>query len=138
MDGIGSFIFTLHSLTRWAVVIVAIVALVAFALVWARRLEATKPIWNLQLILNILIDIQVLLGLITLIGGGISAGLWTRQRFEHAFVMIIALVVAHLTARWKKADAPIRARNNVLAILGILLLVFVGVASLGGNRWVIG
>jgi hypothetical protein len=36
--------------------------------------------------------------------------------------------------RWKNADAPIRARNNLFAIVASSALIFVGVVIVGG--WV--
>ena len=47
--------------------------------------------------------------------------------------MILAAVVAHLSARWKNADDKTRFRNNLFTIIASLILVLVGIASLPGG-----
>jgi hypothetical protein len=78
-----------------------------------------------------LIDLQMLLGIIYLLWNGLATDTgFPAYRIEHAVTMLIAVGVAHMNARWRSAAEPIRARNNVLIILGMLLLIYLGVARL--------
>jgi uncharacterized membrane protein YphA (DoxX/SURF4 family) len=130
------FLLTLHSLVRWIVVVLAVVSLVAFALVWMNRLQASKRIWALMSAFTGMIDLQVLIGLIYLIAtwGAVSG---SKQiigyRMEHAVTMVVAAVVAHLSMRWRKSGDTVRARSNVIIIIVTLLIVFIGVARLPGG-----
>jgi hypothetical protein len=56
-----------------------------------------------------------------------SSGL-TRKHWEHAFTLTLALVLAHVAAKWKNAPTAIRARNYLLISLGVIALIVVGVA----------
>lgn len=124
------FVLMLHSLVRWAIVLVTVVALVRFALVWLRGLPEQRYDKILLSAFSGLVDLQVLLGLIYLIWSGTTGAGFPSYRIEHAVIMIIAAVVAHLPRRWKNAPAATRARNNMIAILVVLVLVYVGVARL--------
>jgi uncharacterized membrane protein YqjE len=81
---------------------------------------------------TILLDIQVLLGLTILIfDGGFD-----QARIEHATTMIIAVIVAHLNAMWRKSgDSGKIFRNNLIVILISLALILLGVIRLRGG-WV--
>jgi hypothetical protein len=46
--------------------------------------------------------------------------------------MVLAAVVAHLSARWKTAAEPLRYRNYLFIILGSLVLVLIGISVLPG------
>jgi hypothetical protein len=80
-----------------------------------------------------LMDTQVLLGLIYFIWNGIVTSAWPGFRFEHLTVMLVAAVVAHLPARWKKASDKMRFRNALFAVLFALFFVYVGVSRLPGG-----
>ena len=128
------FVLTLHSIVRWVIVIVAVVAIARFALVWAGKVQSSNMDRGLMSGFSGLLDLQVLLGLIYLVWNGLSGAGFPLFRLEHAFIMIVAVVIAHLSMRWKNAEAPIRARNNLFAIVASSVLIFVGVAIVGG--WV--
>jgi hypothetical protein len=49
--------------------------------------------------------------------------------------MLVAVLVAHFPVLWKKLDDEKRYRNTLAAVIFALLLVFLGVALLPGNRW---
>lgn len=122
----------LHSYLRWLIVIVAITAIVKFAIGWLRGGAFKGMDRGLASGFAGLMDLQVLLGLIILIGLGGSEG-YPMVRIEHGVTMILAAIVGHLPARWKKAADDIRFRNTLFCILGALLLVFVGVMRLPGG-----
>ncbi|MCL4267905.1 MAG: hypothetical protein KJZ72_00100 [Anaerolineales bacterium] len=122
----------LHSYLRWLIVIVAVTAIVKFAIGWLRGGAFKGMDRGLASGFAGLMDLQVLLGLIILIGLGGSEG-YPMVRIEHGVTMILAAVVGHLPARWKNAADDIRFRNTLFCILGALLLVFVGVMRLPGG-----
>jgi hypothetical protein len=120
----------IHSLVRWLILVVAVVAIVKFALGWLRRAEGDKMDRGLMSGFSGLMDLQALLGIVALVGGGLTGAGFPFYRIEHAVTMLIAVVVAHLPMRWRNAAGPIRSRNNLLAVLVSLILIFVGIAIL--------
>ena len=124
----------LHSIVRWIIVIVALAAIVRFVLVWAGKAQGSNMDRGLMSGFSGLLDLQVLLGLIYLVWNGLSGTGFPLYRLEHAFTMIVAVVIAHMSIRWKNAEVPIRARNNLVAIVASSVLIFIGVAIVGG--WV--
>jgi hypothetical protein len=119
-----------HSLVRWIIVAISLIALVWFVLVWLRGLRNEQADRGLMAAFSGLIDVQVLLGVIYILWSGFAGAGFPRYRLEHAVTMIVAAVVAHLSARWRQADAPIRARNNAALIVLVLVIVAVGVSLL--------
>lgn len=135
-------ILGLHSLIRWLVIIAALATIVKLSLNLTRKAEFDGASRGLVAAFSGLMDLQVLLGLIYFVWNGLAMGqLFSfgtpiiRQRWEHLFVMVIALVVAHLPARWKDKPDQLRTRNTLIAVLGSLLLVGLGVSMLGAGRW---
>ena len=130
----------IHSLVRWLVIAGSLVALVWFVLVMTKRItNAENRDRLLMVIFTSLIDTQILVGLIFLLTTAGAVG-WPRFRIEHAVTMIVALVVAHLPMRWRKSALPreVKARNNVLVIVAVIVIVLVGIARLPYNAWRIG
>lgn len=124
-------VLMLHALWRWVVVLVVVAALVKFGLGWLQRKQPDSLDRRLTLAFTTVIDIQVLLGLIVLIGQIISSTLSTAG-IEHVVAMLIVAGVAHLTAMWRKRDDNTVLRNNFFVVLVVLVLIGVGVAVVGG------
>jgi hypothetical protein len=124
-----AFLLTLHSIVRWLVVIVAVVAVVRYALVLAGRVQSSGLDRGLMSGYTGLLDLNVLLGLILIIGLG-----FTPQRLEHAVTNIVAVAAAHFLAQRAKKieDARLKARTNLLGVVTSILIVVVGVAVVGG------
>ena len=129
MNPLG-IVLDIHSVVRWLVVAVSLISLVWFALVWLRGTGNEKADRGLMAAFSGLIDLQVTIGLILILWSGFAGVGFPRYRIEHAFIMIIAAVVAHLSMRWRNAEMQIRARNNVALIVGVLVIVFIGVSLL--------
>ena len=130
-----AFLLSLHSFIRWIIVIVAVIALVKLGLGWLRKMDFKKMDRGLIAGFTGLMDLQWLLGLIFLVWSGTAGGAgFPRHRLEHMFTMTLAVVVAHLNARWKTAPDNIRFRNGFILILISLALVYLGVAGLP-NGW---
>lgn len=132
-----TILLTIHSIVRWAVVLVALAAIVKFALGLAQKQPYDKAASGLAAGFSGLMDTQLLLGLLFFIwsGAAIEGGFAIRQRWEHLAVMLIAVVVGHLPSMWKKLDDQKRYRNGLIAIVAAILLVVLGVSLLPGNRW---
>jgi hypothetical protein len=76
---------------------------------------------------TVLLDINLLLGLILLISLGTSVA----ARIEHAVTMVIALVIAHSASLWRRSNiSATKFRNNLLVVLVALIIVFIGVVRL--------
>jgi hypothetical protein len=82
------------------------------------------------------LDIQVLLGITYFTWNGAKNSHWPAYRFEHGITMLIAVMIAHLPRRWRRASMPIRYRNDLAVVLVTMLVIVIGVARLPGpNRW---
>ncbi|GAB4274345.1 MAG: hypothetical protein Kow0080_22630 [Candidatus Promineifilaceae bacterium] len=128
-----NFVLTLHGEVRWLVALVAVVAVVKFAIGWLGKKEYTSLDRRLMSAVTILMDINLLLGLILLFGLG---GGFPMNRVEHATTMFLAVVVAHSSAAWRKSDdAQKKFRNNLIAVVVALALVFTAVIRLRGG-WI--
>lgn len=127
-----STIITIHGLIRWLVALVAVVAIVRFALGWLQQMDDSNLDRGLMSAYTGLLDLNFLLGLVILVfGGG-----FTGQRLEHAATMLIAIAIAHSAAAWRKSeDAQKKFRNNLAVVVVSLIFVFVGVVRLRGG-WI--
>lgn len=128
-----NFLLVTHSYLRWLVLLVAVIAVVKFAIGWLRGGAFKGMDRGLASGFSGLMDLQVTLGLILMIWTGLAGVGFPMFRIEHAGTMIVAAVVAHLPARWKNAGDKIRFRNTLFCVLGALLLIFFGVMSLPGG-----
>jgi hypothetical protein len=127
------FLLKLHGGVRWLAAVVAAIAGLRFAIGWARRSEFKGLDRRLMAAFTGLLDLNVLLGLVLLLtlGGGFPA-----HRLEHATTMLLAVVVAHLAAIWRRSDqATVKFRGNLGVVAVATLLVVTGVVRLRGG-WV--
>jgi hypothetical protein len=124
---LNTILFEAHSGVRWLVVLVTLIAL-AWMLVGLLQKRAFDPMARrVMLAFSGLISLQWVLGLVLfLVMGGFDVG----YRWEHLVTMTIAVGLAHMHNRWKNAADALRYRNNLILILVVLALVFVGVARL--------
>jgi hypothetical protein len=137
-----SLILGLHSLVRWAIVAVGLAAVAILAIRLAKKGSFDGPSRGLTAAFSGLMDLQMLLGLIFFIWNGLDLGMlfnfgkpFIRHRWEHLFVMVLAVAAAHQPARWKDKPDALRLRNTLLAIVTSLALVVIGVLILGADRW---
>ena len=123
-----------HSLVRWLVVIIAVIAVIRYALVMAGRAQSSGMDRGLMSGYTGLLDVNVLLGLIIIVGLSINTGQMLIIWLEHAVTNIIGVVVAHVFAQRarKIEDARLKARTNLLGVVISLLIIVVGVALIGG------
>lgn len=129
------FVLMVHSIVRWAIVVMAVVGVVRFVVVWLGGMPGSKLDRGLMAGFTGLMDVNVLLGLIYLLWSGLSTPIgFPRERIEHAVTNVIAVVVAHIfAARARKAaDDKTMARTNLLGIVISLALVVAAVAVVQG------
>ena len=124
------FVLMLHSIVRWLVVLVAVIAVVRYALVMAGKAQSSGMDRGLMSAYTGLLDLNVLLGLIVLIG----LGLFSLPQIEHAVTNIIGVVAAHVFAQRAKKieDAKLKARTSLLGVVISIAVIVVGVALVGG------
>jgi hypothetical protein len=119
------FVQMIHSINRWVIVVVAVVALIKFLIGWLRTSSYQPADRGLMAGYTGLLDLQLLLGIILLIGLGLN-----NYRIEHAVTMLIAIILAHASRLWRGKPDKVKFRNNLLAILAGILLIIAGVAIL--------
>jgi hypothetical protein len=123
-------LLTIHGEIRWLVALVAIIAIVKFAYGWLTNADYKGVDRILMSVFTVLLDINLLLGLILLI----SLGTGVAARIEHAVTMVIALAIAHSSSLWRRSSVPkTKFRNNLLAIIAALVFVIIGVIRLRGG-----
>lgn len=129
------FLLTLHGEVRWLLALLAVIAIVKFAVGFIRKQEYKGLDRGLMSGYTILMDINLLMGLILLFGLG---GGFPMARIEHATTMILAVGIAHSNAAWRKSDDDQKKfRNNLIVVLVSIALIVVGVLRLRGS-WVFG
>ena len=123
-------VLVVHSLVRWIIVLIGLVSFVRSLLVLTGRAPGNNMDRGLMSGFTGLMDLNVLLGLIVIIG----LGEWEPQQIEHAVTNVIAVVVAHIFAQRarKIEDTKLKARMNALGVLISLLIIVLGVAFVNG------
>jgi uncharacterized membrane protein YphA (DoxX/SURF4 family) len=129
-----NIILMLHSILRWIILLVAVIAVVKFALGWLGGGQFKSMDRGLMSGFSGLMDLQALLGVMLLLWTGSATEIgFPMYRIEHAITMIVAAVVAHLPARWKNADDKTRFRNALFVVIGVVALILAGISSLPGG-----
>lgn len=123
-------VLMIHSLLRWLIVAVAVIAVVKYAVGLLRATAWQGMDRGLLAGYTGLLDLQALLGLILLVWGGLAGQGWPLFRIEHAVVMIAAVAAAHMLGRNKAGEPRVLYRRGLLAIVVSLLLIVVGVFTL--------
>jgi uncharacterized membrane protein YphA (DoxX/SURF4 family) len=127
-------LLTIHSFVRWIIMLVALVAIVKFAIGWAANSLFKGMDRGLASGFSGLMDLQVLLGLVYFIWNGIAVTGFPMFRILHMITMLIAAAVAHLPSRFKAVNDKLRFQYSFLAIIASLVLVFIGISFLP-NGW---
>ena len=123
-----------HSLIRWLIIIVAVVAVVKFGIGWRRGDTFSGLDRGLSIIFSGLIDLQIVIGFIYFFWNGVAAGIgFPSFRIEHMITMLIAAAAAHLPTLWKKSEDKLRFRNSLFIVLDTLIIIFFGIARLPGG-----
>ena len=121
----------IHSIVRWLIVILGLVALVKFAIGLIQRSTFGKMDRGLSSGFSGLMDLQVTLGLLYFLITGFGGVGFPPYRIEHGVTMLIAAGVAHSPSMFKKATNQYAVALG--AVVGTLVLVYFGVAILPGG-----
>lgn len=130
-----------HSWLRWIVVIVGVVVVIKFCLGWLGN-QDWKPLdTRLAALFPMLIDIQLLLGLLLYFvlspittgalgnfGAAMSNPIQRFYAVEHIFMMLIAVVVAHIGSALVKKRATATAKFRIGAIFCALTFIIIFLA----------
>ena len=123
-------LLAIHSFVRWIIIVVAVIVIIKFAVGWAANSLFRAVDRGLAASFSGLMDLEVLLGLTYLIWNGLAVGGFPLYRILHGVTMLIAAAVAHLPARFKTLNDKLRFRYSLIAILGSLVLIFIGISFL--------
>ncbi len=110
------------------------VAVAVFLVNWLRGQTWGKLEQRVGTVAIIVVDIQLLLGLI-LWGVGASLGIVganAARTIEHPFTMLIAIILLHAGWIWtKRSDESARLRNGAITFVVVGLLVLAGLNRIG-------
>lgn len=114
-------ILNLHSLNRWLIIVLAVVVSLLTGWGYFSKRPFSLLDDRLGLIYTILLDIQVLLGLLLMLLGAFHS-----RSILHAVVMLVAIAVAHIgRSRARRSDDP--ATKHLMQGLGAFFsLVIIG------------
>jgi len=136
MDALYPVFLIIHSLLRWLVVVFGVLAFV-FAVIGRSSLRPWRPVDNrLGMLFTISLDLQVLVGFIlyfllsplttaALQNPGAAMGNPATRYFlvEHSFLMLAAVVLAHIGRSFSRKAIDDRTRHQRAALFyGLSLL----------------
>jgi hypothetical protein len=128
------FVLQLHDIWRWVLLIAAIVVLVKALIGWLGKQPFTKLDDRLGMAFTMIMDIQVLLGLILWLFHqpglqNLSQAMGNAAlRFivlEHPILALIALAFAHIGRSRSKKLADATAKHRTSFVFYLLSLVFI-------------
>jgi hypothetical protein len=120
-------ILALHNITRWVVVILAVIALARAYLGWFGRREWTSQDRTVGVLFTSMLDVQFLLGIVLILMAGF--GNLGALLYEHIIPMLIAIVLAHIgTARVRRLEKDLDKHRQAaiwysLAVLVVLIAI---------------
>ncbi len=138
------FFLSLHNIMRWVVVILAIVAAVTAFIGWFGNRPYTDRDNRIGLVYTIAMDIQLLIGFLLYFvlspftkvafsdfGAAMANADLRYFAVEHIFIMVIAVVLAHLGRVLSKRQSVDKKKFQWAAILFTLSLL----VMLAGTPW---
>jgi hypothetical protein len=115
-----------HSGVRWLVVLATVVAIIAILIGLLQRRDYQTFARRWMSIFSSLVGLQWLIGVVLII----VKGQYLSFQWEHAAIMTVALVVAHLYLAFRRRDDQTRYVASLVVIIVTAIIVFVGVARL--------
>lgn len=129
------FMIQAHSGWQYLASLALVVAVAVYVVNWLRGQMWSALYRRIGLYAIIIIDIQLLMGLI-LWGVGASMGIVGAnavRTVEHPFTMLLAIVLLHAGWVWtKRSDETVRLRNGAVTFLVAGLLVLLGLLRIWG------
>ena len=135
-----SILLPLHNFLRWVVLIAALYAIYRAFAGWLGKKEWTRTDDKAGMWFTMVMDIQVLAGLILYFlspitqsalqnfGGAMSNPVARFFAVEHIFLMIVAAVVAHMGRAFSRKASGSQAKHKRAAIWFMLALLLILVA----------
>ncbi len=117
-------LFAAHSGLRYLVLLAGLVALVWFVWGLGTNRPFSRPAPAMLAVFVGLLDLQVLMGIVLLIGGYRPPGIW-----GHVACMILALTLAH--SMKKSSRTSTGYGRPLLGVAGSLALIVVGILAIG-------
>jgi FtsH-binding integral membrane protein len=121
------FIRDLHVIGRWVVTAATILAFARLLWGMSRQKPYDKQMHMTVAIWSGLVGLQWLLGILLFL---VLGDFDIRNRWLHAGVMTLVVVVAHTYVPLKKRDDRVRYQGALGSMVAVLALVFVGVNAL--------
>jgi hypothetical protein len=127
----------IHGYWRWVLLTLAVIAAVKFALGWFGKGKVQDFDKQLASWFTIAMTIQLVLGLITIIGYISMQAFNPRVHMEHAVYGLIATGLAHAIPMRKEMRPDVaRFRMSFIFVVASLIVVLVSVIRLrGGWSW---
>ncbi len=129
-----AFLLMLHSVIRWAIIVIAALIVIKYSINLAANSAFKGMDRGLASGYSGLMDLQALIGLAYFIWNGTTVAGFPFYRILHGIVMLIAILSAHVPARLKALPDKLRFQYSLLAVVVSLVLVLIGI-SLVPNGW---
>src|SRR5258708_35445707 len=100
-----TIVLTVHSLVRWVITLVALALIVRLSVGLLKKQPFDPVAAGLTSAFAGLMDTQMLLGVLFFLVSGFGGTGFPTYRLEHAVTMLLAVIAAHLTRIWQKADS---------------------------------
>jgi hypothetical protein len=120
----------IHSAVRWAIIVIAVIAIIKFSLALVTNASFKGMDRGLSSGYSGLMDLQVTLGLIYFIWTGITVAGFPSFRIFHMIVMLLAAAFGHIPSRLKSMPDKPRFRYSLFAIISSLVLIGIGLSLL--------
>ena len=125
----------LHSLWRWVVLIVVLVAIIRALVGWLRGGDWTSGDRTLALVTTIAVDIQLVLGLLVyIVAKGWNLGAFLA--YVHPLIMIVAIAIIHIaSARTRRVESAVaKHRTLALGLIAAMILITAAIPSYAWSR----
>jgi membrane protein YdbS with pleckstrin-like domain len=128
-----TLLLLLHSLNRWLIVVASILAIYFLVKNILAKTSLSKNARVTASIFTGLMDLQLLLGLAVYVLPVIPI---SRVQNEHAGIMVLAVIVAHMPAMFRKKDSTTYPALMLAAVVTAMILIILGIVPIGGLvRW---
>jgi len=128
-----TFLLMAHSGWRYLALLALVVAVVKYLMGWLGSGGWSKLDHQIGLVASIVVDTQLLLGLVLWVVASNDHTLSAARGLEHPVLMLVAIAVMHIgQAQVKKAADGGKAQTAAITFIITGLLVAVGVARVTG------
>ena len=135
-ENMPNFILTLHSILLWALIIIAVAALIKFAIGWLGKNPYDNTANRLRVTFTSLIDLQLLLGAFYLVWTGLQGfgfPIPTGSSIWSSWLLRSCWRTSPVWARTR--EIPPATGTVFFSPLASVLVIIIGVSILPGGRW---